>query len=207
MSTRTRIGQSLTIGRSIFDNSRFSIFDNWQVNLWQLAGQSLTIREKRFKDFHQLLKIDPPVKLSNVSVQHKRSMSAMVYHPHHLWLQKTQDQQTYAMVPNHQWILQQWPHLANVPIWSMTPFTNDSFSQWPPFTNDPKQPMPPFNQWPLSTNNPIQPMSPFSQWPTFTNDSVNGPLSANDPHSPMTLFTNGTIKSPVMHRFMLVCGL
>ena len=111
-----------------------------------------------------------PVKLSNVSVravQEEHECNGLA--PHRHWSQKAQDQQTYAIVPNHQWIIQQWHHLANVPIWSMTPYTNDSFSQWPPFTNDPKQPMPPYNQWPLLTNNPIQPMSPFS-----------------DPHSPMT---------------------
>ena len=52
MSMRTRIRQSLTIDRSIFDNSRFFL-------------QSLTIRrsifdnsQRRFKNFCQLSKID-----------------------------------------------------------------------------------------------------------------------------------------------------
>ena len=33
---------------------------NFFFNLWQSAGQSLTIRKKRFKDFCQLPKTDPP---------------------------------------------------------------------------------------------------------------------------------------------------
>ena len=76
---RMRIGQSLTIGRSIFDNSRIflqsltiskSIFDNlWKsvcffFNLWISIGHSLTICQKDLKksmQFRQLSKIDLPI--------------------------------------------------------------------------------------------------------------------------------------------------
>ena len=84
----------------------------------------------------------------------------------------------------------QWFILPMTPIQPITPFTNDSchqrphpgnypndsFSQWPPFSQWPHSsmthlPMTPFNQWPHSSMTHL-PMTPFNQWPSFISDTI-----------------------------------